>query len=92
MRRIFVMTEAIRRNPSTRHSSRRAVNLRLSADVLEAARVLDLDISQICDAHLRKWIKEEQERRWRGEYADYIAAYNEELAAEGLPLDEWRTF
>jgi hypothetical protein len=36
--------------------------------------------------------KAARERRWREEYADFIAAYNEELAAEGLPLDEWRTF
>jgi antitoxin CcdA len=94
MRRIFVMTatKTIRRIPSTRRSSRRATNLGLSVDVLEAAKMLNINISQTCDAYLRKAVREEQERRWREEYAVFIAAYNEELAAEGLPLDEWRSF
>jgi antitoxin CcdA len=94
MRRIFAMplAETVRHVPSARHPSRRATNLSLSADVLEAAKALHINISQTCDAHLRKVVKEERERRWREEYADFIAAYNEELAAEGLPLDEWRTF
>jgi antitoxin CcdA len=75
-----------------RHSGRRAANLSLSADVVEAAKMLDINISQTCDAHLRKVVKEEQERRWREEYADFIAACNEEIATEGLPLEAWRTF
>jgi len=78
------------RSPS--QSPRRATNLSLSADVLEAAKALDINISQTCDEYLRKVVKEEQARRWREEHADFIAAYNEMLVAEGLPLDEWRTF
>jgi antitoxin CcdA len=34
----------------------------------------------------------EQERKWRETHADFIAAYNATLEAEGLPLDEWRSF
>lgn len=79
-------------NPRTRHSGKRATNLSLSADVLDAARSLHINVSQVCDSHLRKVVRREQERRWREEYADLITAYNSTVEAEGLPLDEWKSF
>ena len=33
-----------------------------------------------------------QERRFRSEYSDYIAAYNKNLENHGLALGEWRSF
>ena len=75
-----------------RNAAKRAVNLSLSADVLEAARALKINVSQVCDSHLREVIRAEQEHRWREEHADFIAAYNATVEAEGLPLDEWKTF
>ena len=73
-------------------SPTRATNLSLSTDVLEAARRLNLNLSQICDAYLRGVVREELERCWREEHADFIAAYNASLDAEGLPLNEWKSF
>ena len=71
---------------------KRAINLSLSSDVLDAARQLDINISQVCDDHLRQMVTQEQERRWRSEHADFVVAYNATIEAEGLPLDQWRTF
>ncbi|MEI7786959.1 MAG: type II toxin-antitoxin system CcdA family antitoxin [Betaproteobacteria bacterium] len=48
---------------------------------------LDIPISQICDTYLREVVRREQERKWREDHADFIAAYNATLEAEGLPLD-----
>ena len=59
---------------------------------LEAAKALDLNISQVCDTYLRELVRQEQERRWRQEHADFVSAYNATIEAEGLPLDEWRSF
>jgi antitoxin CcdA len=73
-------------------SSKRAANLTLSADVLDAAKQLNLNISKLCDAYLQTYVKEEQARRWREEHAAFVAVYNDTVAAEGLPLDEWKTF
>lgn len=75
-----------------RPAAKRATNLSLSTDVLEAARQLNINVSQVCDAYLREVVRQEQARRWREEHAEFIAAYNATVAAEGLPLDEWRTF
>ena len=83
--------------PSSQHvrtgrPGKRAINLSLSSDVLEAAKGLEINISQVCEQHLREVVLREQERKWREEHADFIAAYNATMKAEGLPLDEWRSF
>lgn len=54
--------------------------------------MLKINVSQVCDSHLRDIVRREQERRWREEHADFIAAYNATIESEGMPLDEWRTF
>jgi antitoxin CcdA len=83
---------------STSHSTRRAppgkraTNLSLSSDVLDAAKQLDINISQVCDNHLREVVRRKQERKWREEHAGFITAYNATVTAEGLPLDEWKSF
>ena len=73
-------------------SGKRAANLTLSTDVLDAAKQLNLNISKLCDAYLQNYVKQEQARRWREEHAAFVAVYNDTVAAEGLPLDEWKTF
>jgi len=87
-----IQTTPPKRSTRARQPVKRATNLSLSADVLDAAKALDLNISQVCDTYLRQMVTQEQERRWRIEHADFIAAYNATIEAEGLPLDPWRTF
>lgn len=77
--------------PCVRGSAKRAANLSLSADILDAAKMLKINFSQVCDSHLREVVRRERERRWREEHADFIAAYNAAVEAEGLPLDGWRS-
>ena len=71
---------------------KRAINLSLSSDVLLAAKQLSINISKVCDQHLRLVVQREQERQWRENHADFIRAYNITITAEGLPLDEWKSF
>jgi antitoxin CcdA len=78
--------------PARAAGNKRAANLSLSVDVLEAAKALKLNVSQLCDAYLREVVRQEQERRWRADHADFVAAYNATVEAEGLPLDTHRTF
>jgi len=72
--------------------AKRAVNLSLSADVLDEAKHLGFNVSQLCDAHLREQVRREHERRWRAEHAAFLAAYNTLVEAEGLPLQDWQGF
>jgi len=83
--------------PSTRRArtgmpGKRAINLSLSSDVLEVAKEQGINISQVCDDHLREFVRREQARKWREDHADFVAAYNATVEAEGLPLDEWGSF
>ena len=71
---------------------KKATNLSLSTDVPQAAKELGINISQVCDTYLRELVRREQARKWREDHADFIAAYNATVEAEGLPLDEWRSF
>lgn len=71
---------------------KKATNITLSADVLNEAKVLGINISQACDQFLRELVRKEQERRWLTENAEFIAAYNAGVERDGLPLDAWRTF
>ena len=81
-----------KRMSPARRPVKRAINLSLSVEVLDAARALEINVSQVCDTYLREVVRHEQERRWRDEHADFIAAYNATIEAEGLPLDTWKTF
>jgi antitoxin CcdA len=73
-------------------AGKRATNLTLSVDTLEAARELGINVSQVCDTHLRDYVRLEQARRWREQHAGYIEVYNQTLEAEGLPLEDWKGF
>ena len=86
--------ETIRADERTQphHFGKRAINVILSADVPDAAREMNINISKLYDAYLREVIRKEQERRWRNDHTDFVSAYNATIETEGLPLEEWRSF
>lgn len=71
---------------------KKATNLTLNTEVLAEAKKLGINISKACDAFLESLVKQEKERRWKLENAEFIASYNKTIEDEGLPLDNWRTF
>lgn len=71
---------------------KKATNITLSSDVLSEAKALGINISQACDQFLRDMVRREQALRWQTENAEFIAAYNEGVARDGLPLEAWRSF
>ena len=73
-------------------SPKKATNITLSTDVLNEAKALGINLSQACDQFLRELVRKERERRWLEENAEFIAAYNQSVETDGLPLDEWRGF
>jgi antitoxin CcdA len=70
----------------------RATDLSLSRDVLAAAKAQDINISAVRDEHLRDVALLKQQHHWQAHYADFIDVYNATVDAEGLPLEQWRTF
>lgn len=73
-------------------SPKRPTNLSLNAKVLDLARELGMNISQTVDALLAEEVRRRYWERWNEENKDAIAAYNERIEREGLPLARYRTF
>ena len=46
--------------PVVSSSPKRSANLSLSADVLDAAKALRINVSQVCDRHLREVVRQAQ--------------------------------
>ena len=74
------------------NATKKATNITHAADVLAEAKVLGINISQSCDQFLRELVRNERERRWQQNNADFIAVYNQTVGDDGLPLDSLRSF
>ena len=72
--------------------SKKATNISLAMDVYLDAKSFGLNISQICEQRLREEIQMRKEQQWNAQHADFIAAYNSQVKAEGVALQEWRAF
>lgn len=71
---------------------KKATNITLAPDVYADAKALGLNLSQTCERLLRAFIHDEQARRWAGQHAQFIEAYNQTTEQDGLPLAQWRQF
>ena len=69
-------------------AKKRAVNLFVDTDLLDAARRLDINLSETLERRLRAIVRAEQEKRWLEENRAAIEAYNQRVAQHGLLSDE----
>lgn len=53
---------------------------------------LSLPPSESLDTRRDDVVRKAIAHRWRLEYADFVAAHNATIQAEGLPLDAWKAF
>lgn len=81
---------------STAHAAskppKKATNISLAMDVYLDAKNFDINISQVCEQRLREEIQLRKEQQWNEQHADFIAAYNRLVEADGVALEEWRAF
>ena len=74
------------------NASKKACNLTLSAETLEQARALGMNVSQTVDRLLGEEVRRRRWERWNEDNKDAVAAYNARIGKEGLPLARYRTF
>lgn len=67
---------------------KRAVNLFVETDLLDAARRLRINLSETLERRLRTIVRAEEEKRWLQENQTAIEAYNQRVARDGLLSDE----
>jgi antitoxin CcdA len=73
---------------SERQIRKRAVNLFVDAELLDAARRLRINMSETLEQRLRKIVRSEQERHWLETNRAAIDAYNLRVSRDGLLTDE----
>ncbi len=69
-----------------------AANLTVRADLVRAARALDLNLSEVLESALEHELREAARRTWLAENEDAIAAYNARVEKRGVFSDAWRRF
>ena len=78
--------------PDSKATLRRATNVSLRADLTEEARLLDINISQACEAGLAAEVKKAREAKWVEENWKAIQSSNDYVEKHGLPLARYRQF
>ncbi|MEO5494277.1 MAG: type II toxin-antitoxin system CcdA family antitoxin [Sphingomonas sp.] len=71
---------------------RRPTNLSIDARLVADARQLGINVSRASEDGLARELKAERERRWLEENREAIAAYNEWVKNNELPLAKYRQF
>lgn len=64
----------------------------VTADLLEEAKALDINLSAALETGIRQAIAGAKGGRWLSENAEAIAQYNKWVEKHGLPLDRYRQF
>ncbi|WP_426124899.1 type II toxin-antitoxin system CcdA family antitoxin [Pararhizobium sp. PWRC1-1] len=72
--------------------ARKSANLSLDSDLVSQARDLKINLSRAAEDGIGRAVKAEQERLWRLENAEAIAASNKYVEEHGLPLAKYRQF
>lgn len=71
---------------------KKAVNLSLNSDLLRQLKALDINLSQKVEQYLGELLRETKRQQWLAENQAAIAAYNQCIAEEGLPLEQYQMF
>jgi antitoxin CcdA len=72
--------------------TKRATNVSVRSDLLEAAREAGVNLSATLERALMEELAEARRKKWRQENRDAIAAYNEYVEKHGMFSDGVRLF
>lgn len=77
---------------ATRAQAKSATNVSIRRDLLEAARASKINLSATLEQALIEKLRETQQRQWREENRESIAAYNQHVEKHGVFSDGSRSF
>jgi antitoxin CcdA len=72
--------------------TKKAVNVSIQSDLLEAARAADINISATLEAALAEQLRIRKRERWQADNAEAIEAYNSDVDKNGSFGDHARGF
>jgi antitoxin CcdA len=73
-------------------ASKKAVNLSVDAELLREARDSEINLSATLERALEDALRQHRRERWLAENKQGIAAYNEQVDAQGAFADALRSF
>jgi antitoxin CcdA len=71
---------------------KRATNVSLSAELVEQAKALGINVSEACQTGLSAEVKTAREAAWKAENREAIESWNRYIRENGMPYDEYRQF
>jgi antitoxin CcdA len=72
--------------------AKRAANLSVNAELLDAAKALEINLSATLEKALDEAVRARKREKWLEENREAIAAYNRRIARDGLAGDHVRAF
>ncbi|RJF90917.1 type II toxin-antitoxin system CcdA family antitoxin [Sphingomonas cavernae] len=76
----------------TNAAQKRATNVSLSAELIEEAKRLNVNISQACERGLEEQVAKTRADQWLEENREAIEYWNGYVEEHGLPLARYRRF
>ena len=73
-------------------SAKKAVNVSIPAELLDAARAEDINLSAALETALAEKLRTRRREKWLAENSGGIAAYNREIDEHGSFGDKLRSF
>ena len=73
-------------------TTRKPTNLSLDSNLLEEAKALGINISRSAEAGIAEAVRLHKQQKWLKENAGALASSNAYVAANGLPLAQYRRF
>ena len=83
------MTESEAIHPEPR---KRAINLRITDDLIRDARAQGINLSRFLELNLRDFLKKSRESDWLAENREAVGQYNQRVAEQGSFGDRFRRF
>lgn len=78
--------------PGTARMRKKAANLSVDGELLDSAKRLKLNLSQVFEAGLSAAIREKQREQWLHQNRAALEAYNEHVERDGVFSDGMRSF
>ena len=72
--------------------TKRATNLTVDPELLDAARALNINLSATFETSLRDALRKEKSAKWLEENRAAIQSSNDWVKKHGLPLEKYRQF
>ncbi|HVI04518.1 MAG TPA: type II toxin-antitoxin system CcdA family antitoxin [Sphingomicrobium sp.] len=80
------------RRPSTTVAPKRATNVSIRSDLLDAAREAGVNLSAALERALTEELAASKRKQWRAENREAIQVYNEHVEKHGTFSDDMRNF